>query len=192
MFLSGMRIGRTAANNSSSRRSKLLALIRLGRPSPARGVTIGPFSSTSHCLTSASTSGGRLCSLATRFSIVIPSISRISILPLSISGAASTRSTRNACFIMMGPMPSPGRMPTTILSLVEKSVGFSACFIRSMRADSLSINLPNFSCAVKISFASMLIFLPPVLQAAFSGNGAGRRKVRPRPRCRSNRASSQR
>ena len=185
-------MGRTAANSSSSRRSRLLALMRFGRPSPARGVTIGPFSSTSHCLTSASTSGGRLCSLATRFSIVMPSISRISTLPLSISGAANTRNTRRACFIIMGPMPSPGRMPTTIFSFAEKSVGFSACFIRSIRADSFSISLPNFSCAVKISFASMLIFLPPVLQAAFSGNGVGRRKARPRPRYRSNRASLQR
>ena len=82
IFLSGILIGLTAANNSNSLLRRLLALTKLGRPSPALGVVIGPFTSTSHSFIWGITSLGRLSILATRFSIVIPSISRISILPL--------------------------------------------------------------------------------------------------------------
>ena len=156
MFLSGILIGRTAAKSSSDLLSRLLALTRFGSPSPALGVTIGPLTSTSHFLISSNTSAGRLSSFATRFSIVIPSISRSSILPDAISSAASSFKIRTACFIMIGPIPSPGRIPTMIFSFFEKSTGSSPCFILSILSYSPLISSPNASCAFLIS--SILFF----------------------------------
>ena len=155
--LSLILIGRTAANNSSPLLNKLFALTRFGSPSPALGVTIGPLTRTSHFLISSNTSDGRLSIFATRFSIVIPSISRSSIFPASISSLTSSFTTRTACSMMIGPIPSPGRIPTMIFSFLLKSVASSACFILSIRAYSLSISSLNSSCA-------LLIFsiIPPV------------------------------
>ena len=143
MPFSGILMGRTAAYKSRDRRSMLLAEIRLGHGSPALGVTIGPFNSTSHCFTCSSTHSGRLCRRAARFSMVMPSMWRISIFPLSISGFIRVSSTRRACFMMMGPMPSPGITPITILSSLEKSLGSPPAFIRSIRSSSDKISSPN-------------------------------------------------
>ena len=119
MPLSGMRMGRTAAKSWSSLLSRLLAETRLGRPSPARGVMKGPLTSTSHSLQAARTSSGRLCILATRFSMVMPSMVRNSILPEATSSLTSSLATRRACSIRTGPVPSPGMTPTTIFSSLE-------------------------------------------------------------------------
>ena len=151
MFLSGILIGRTAAKSSNDLLRRLFALTRFGSPSPALGVTIGPLTSTSHFLISSSTSAGRLSIFATRFSIVIPSISRSSILPEAISSAASSFKTRTACFMMIGPIPSPGRIPTIIFSFVEKSTGSSPCFIFSILSNSPLMSSPNASWAFLIS-----------------------------------------
>ena len=145
MFLSGIATGRTAANRSNERRSRLLALTMFGHSSPGRGVTIGPFSSTSHCLTCSSTLSGRLCPRRARSSMVIPLTGRNSSLPAAISSFARNSSTRNACCIMIGPMPSPGRIPTTMRSSCEKSFASPASFIASMRASSEVINSANFA-----------------------------------------------
>ena len=48
MPLSGILMGRTAAKRFRPRRSREFALTRFGRPSPALGVTKGPFTRTSH------------------------------------------------------------------------------------------------------------------------------------------------
>jgi len=83
--------------------------------------------------------------------MVMPSMMRISILPLAISGASIVFRTRRACFMMSGPMPSPGMTPMTILSSLEKSVTSSSAFIRSMRAKSERMRAASFSCAARIS-----------------------------------------
>ena len=161
MFLSGILIGRTAANSSSPRRSKLFADTRFGHGSPARGVTIGPLMRTLHFLISSNTSSGRLCSFAARFSMVMPSISRISMRPPAISGASRSFRTRSACFMMIGPMPSPGSTPMTIFSSLSKSVTSLSAFMRSMRSNSDWISSPNFSCAAFTFSTFFSMIFPP-------------------------------
>ena len=167
IFLSAILIGLTAANNSSSLRSKLFALIRFGKPSPALGVTIGPLTNTSQALISGRMSAGRLSIFATRFSIVMPSMVLTSILFSSISSLTSSLRTRRACFMIIGPMPSPGKIPTTIFSFLLKSVGTLEAFIFSILFDSFAMRLPNFSFA-KLIFCSKIALIIILLTVSLS------------------------
>src|SRR3989304_1878080 len=107
----GTRTGRTLAKRSSSRRMATLADSMFGQGSPRWGVVVGPLSTAWHLCSSATTSSGRALPWAARFSIVSPSMSLNSILPLATSGARMPSSTRTASRVMKGPMPSPPQTP---------------------------------------------------------------------------------
>ena len=157
MFFSGMHTGRQLAYKSSSRRMATLALSIL----PPMGVVVGPFSSTSQVLISARTSSGMALPQAMRFSMVSPSICLIMMEPAAISSASSFSSTRVACAVMMGPMPSPSITPMVTCFLVEKSV-FSPFMFR-IRSSCSSSSFWNASQACVISF---IIVRPPLCSSA--------------------------
>ena len=81
------------------------------------GVVVGPLSSTSQAMISASTSSGTAWLQASRFSIVRPRMRRRAMLPRAISSASSASSTRTACSMIMGPMPSPSTRPMVTVAL---------------------------------------------------------------------------
>ena len=100
MPFSGIRTGRTAAYSWRARRNRLLALTILGQGSPDRGVTKGPFTSTSQALQASSTSAGRLSFFWARSSMVMPGMVRNSTLPEAISSFNRYLATRRACSMM--------------------------------------------------------------------------------------------
>ena len=146
----GISTGRTLAKRSSSRRSVTLALSRV----PPLGVVVGPFKSTSHFFTSASTSGGTAQPWARRFSMVRPWMSLSSMRPEESSSARSFSSTRRAWAIMMGPMPSPPATPMTILSILEKSLAGAAFSMRSCLSSCWASS--SLKCSAAFSMYSVL------------------------------------
>ena len=113
---SGTLTGRTLAYRSSSRRSVTFALSML----PPLGVVVGPFRRTSQVRMACRHSSGTAWPQARRFSMVRPSMGTRLVLPAAISSFSRHSSTRTACFMMMGPMPSPGTMPMRIVASSAK------------------------------------------------------------------------